>query len=234
MVFGTLADRRGGTDGFDLISNILLHQYRSANPVGPLSGKGRSQMNPQRLLNNIEEVLAAAIPAAVANTFLMEPLYAILMDHFHWEYTPTLDLDTSPPLVVAAPVSVRSTILNEHDYPDCVQWDAGYVAEIDGSISLQLPLDGEAMALCSDLYTSIDEDDVRPGQMLQRVAARLNSINWYDITNITDDFIVCLQDSHGAHDNQQDIDVCVPPDRIALLQSRELLWRWSSAPETEG
>ena len=182
-------------------------------------------MDTEQLLSNIEDALVADIPAAVGNTFFMEPLYAILIDYFHWTFMPTLDLEASPPLVVAAPVSVRRAIVDGHKYADCVQWDAGYVVEIDGSIRLQLPRDGMA-ANCSDFYRNIDEDDERPGPMLQRVAARLNSVNWHSITSVTDDFIVCLQDSHGEHDNQKDIDACVPPDRISLLRSRKLLWSW--------
>ena len=183
-------------------------------------------MDIEQLLGSIEDALVADIPTAVGNTFFMDPLYAVLIDYFHWSFTPTLDLETSPPLVVAAPISVRRGILNGHEYADCVQWDAGYVAEIDGSIRLQLPREGKAAAHCSDLYRNIDEDDDRPGPMLQRVAARLNSVNWRSITNVTDDFIVCLQDSQGEHDNQKDMDACVPPDRISLLRSRKLLWSW--------
>jgi hypothetical protein len=183
-------------------------------------------MDTDQLLSNIEDALVADIPVALGNTFLMEPLYAILIDYFHWLFTPAFDLDTSPPLVVAAPLSVRRVIMNGHEFPDCVQWDAGYVDEIDGSIRLQLPPDGMAAAHCAELYRSFDEDDERPGPMLQRVAARLNSVDWRAITNVTDDFIVCLQDSHGEHDNQKDIDACVPPERVSLLRSRNLLWNW--------
>lgn len=183
-------------------------------------------MNTQQLLNRIEDALVTAIPAAVGDTFLMEPLYAILIDYFHWAFLPTGDLDASPPLVVAAPVSLRHLILNDQPDSECVQWDAGYVVELDGSIPLHLPLGDVEMADCADLYSSVDEDDERPGEMLQRVTARLNAFDWHSVTNVTDDFVVCLQDSHGEHDNQNDIDVCVPRDRISLLQSRGLLWNW--------
>ena len=183
-------------------------------------------MDTEQLLGRIEDSLVSEIPTAVGNTFLMEPLYAVLIDYFHWSFTPTLDLESSPPLIIATPLSVRRAILDGHDYADCVQWDAGYVAEIDESVRIQLPRDGKAAARCLEVYDNIDEDDERPGSMLQRVAARLNSVNWRSITNVTDDFIVCLQDSHGEHDNQKDIDACVPPDRISLLRSRKLLWTW--------
>ena len=183
-------------------------------------------MDIERLLGSLEDALVVEIPTVVGKTFFMEPLYAILIDYFHWSFTPTLDLETSPPLIIAAPLSVRRAILDGHEYADCVQWDAGYVAEIDDSVRIQLPRPGKAAAHCSEFYHNIDEDDERPGPMLQRVAARLNSVNWRSITKVTDDFIVCLQDSHGGHDNQEDIDACVPPDRISLLRSRNLLWRW--------
>lgn len=184
-------------------------------------------MKKEQLLSRMEDSLVAEIPIAAANTFFMEPLYAILIDYFQWGVSPpTFELDTSPPLIVAAPVTVRNTIQSGHEYPDCVQWDAGYVIEIEGSIPLQLPGDGAAAAWCREFFSTFDEDNEQQGPMLQRVAARLNAVNWHSITGVTDDFIVCLQDSAGQHDNQKDIDACVPPDRISLLRSRNHLGNW--------
>ena len=185
-------------------------------------------MDTQKLLSSVEDALVTEIADAVGKMFFMEPLYAILIDYFHWTYlpTPTCDLDTRPPLVVAAPISVRREIIDGHDYADAVQWDAYYVAEVDGSVKLQLSTDGEASVLCRDVYGSFDEGDESLGTMLQRVAARLNACNWRSITNVTDDFVVCLQDGHGEHDNEKDIDACIPPDKVSLLRSRKLLWSW--------
>jgi hypothetical protein len=185
-------------------------------------------MDVPSILDNIENSLVAEIPAAVGKIFVMEPLYAILIDYFHWAFVPPdFELSTSPPLVIAAPVSVRRRIMDGHDCPDSVQWDAGYIAEeASGSIPLRFPPDGELSVHCSALYQNIDEGDERPGEMLRRAGARLNAVDWHALASITDDFIVCVQDSHGEHDNQQDIEACVPADRIALLQSRDLLWRW--------
>jgi hypothetical protein len=188
-------------------------------------------MDVQGLLAKIEDSLATAIPAAVERTFFMEPLYAILVDYIHWGYF--YDGDTGAPLVVAAPLSVRRTIMNEHQHPDSVQWDAGYVSEIPGSIRLKLAVDDAFMAHCSKLYSSVDQDDVRTPTMLQRLAARLNSVNWNKVTSVTDDFIVCLQDSLGEHDCVADIESCVPRDRISLLQSRGLLWKWPRKSEPD-
>jgi hypothetical protein len=137
-------------------------------------------MDVQELLSNIEESLLTAIPAAVERTFFMEPLYAILIDYIHWGYA--YEGVTGAPLVIAAPLSVRRTIINEHPSPDSVQWDAGYVSEISGSIRLKLAMDNVFMARCSQLYSSVDQDDVRTPEMLLRLAARLNSVDWRKIT----------------------------------------------------
>lgn len=62
--------------------------------------------------------------------------------------------------------------------------------------------------------------------MLRNVVKRLNTLDWTKLIDVTDDFIVCVQDGFGEHDNQQDFDLCVPAAKIQLLRSRGLLWKW--------
>lgn len=61
--------------------------------------------------------------------------------------------------------------------------------------------------------------------MVQRVAAKLNTLDWSTIAPVTDDFVVFPADgSHTVGDDFEDMQASVPAERLKLLKSRKL-WK---------
>ena len=68
-----------------------------------------------------------------------------------------------------------------------------------------------------------EEDVLAPVRStMHRVAARLNQLQWSQLLETTDDFVVVAIDDRGF-DPRADIQACVDPERIALLDARGLL-----------
>ena len=61
-------------------------------------------------------------------------------------------------------------------------------------------------------------------EAVQRAAAQLNRLDWRELTNATDDFVVFAADGmHEFNNDYEEMTASVPAERIAQFRSGKLL-----------
>src|SRR5262249_34672719 len=64
-------------------------------------------------------------------------------------------------------------------------------------------------------------DEIR--KLLNQVARDLNDVNWDEMLNTTDDFIMFAHDYEAMEDVEDEIRACVPEDKLRILRAKGLL-----------
>jgi hypothetical protein len=187
------------------------------------------------LLAQIEALLVAQIPTRVQARAITEPVYCLRI----WYHGTDTDGNRVPSLMLVKEAT-RQKLLREKGRPalDYI-WFADELTEPGGSYSTEME-DAKLARLCRQWYRRIPEDldeeeQLRPiREMTQRVAARLNRLDWRALIPATEDFVVYPADSsHTFCDDYGDMKASVPADRIALLRSLGLLGEMFDAPDEE-
>jgi hypothetical protein len=90
--------------------------------------------------------------------------------------------------------------------------------------------DNQIAKLLASIYRFLDEDEISGMKMfrgaLQSVTLKLNQLDWQQVCEVTDDFVIVPADgSMHFHDDEGDLAGGVPSERLGLLQSRGFLGR---------
>ena len=185
-----------------------------------------STHNVEQLLKRIEETLVATIPGTIRQMEVDERAYCVFIV-FH--DTTVVD-DYRSHLVVAAERLRRELFESKQDAADIV-WNPSLldVHEVSPGCVVEGPDLKEAFhelyrALIDDWNDERTEEDaiLSPIRLtMHRIARALNQLNWCEVLETTDDFVVVAIDDNGW-DPQADMRACINPQRLALLDSRGL------------
>lgn len=176
------------------------------------------------VLLKIEALLVSNIPKAIKAAKLREPVYCLRI----W-YNGTDSDETAVPWLMLVKESTRKSFKLEHgnEAPYYI-WAADEATNADQSFNIQIDNDElvKQYGLWHDHLCDVDDDEeLQPfREMTQRVAAKLNTLDWATIVPATDDFVVFPADgSHTFCDDLGDLHASVPEKRLNLLRSRNLL-----------
>jgi hypothetical protein len=178
------------------------------------------------MLQQIEDLLVAAIPERVRTLGIKEPVYCLRI----WYHGTDTEGDRVPSLLLVKE-SVRRKLIAEKGKPgldyiwvadELTYPDWMYSAEIEDPRIARLCWKWCSRRLPEDIE---EEEELGPMRAtVQRVAARLNQLDWGQYTQATDDFVIFPADSsHTFCDDYGDMIASVPAPGIELLRSRDLL-----------
>ena len=176
------------------------------------------------VLLKIEALLVSNIPKVVKAAKLREPVYCLRI----W-YNGSDSLETAVPWLMLVKESTRKSFIRKHGKkaPYYI-WCADEATNTDQSFNVEIAND-ELVKQYGVWYEHLcdldDDEELQPfREMTQRVAAKLNTLDWAAIVPATDDFVVFPADgSHTFCDDLGDLNASVPEERLKLLRSRNLL-----------
>ncbi len=176
------------------------------------------------VLLKIEALLVSHIPNVVKAARLREPVYCLRI----W-YNGTDSDETAVPWLMLVKESTRKSFILEHrkEAPYYI-WCADEATNAGQSFNVQID-NAELVkqyGLWYDYLCDLDDDEeLQPfREMIQRVSAKLNTLDWAAIVPATDDFVVFPADgSHTFCDDLGDLNASAPENRLSLLRSRNLL-----------
>jgi hypothetical protein len=181
------------------------------------------------ILLKIEALLVSHIPKVVKAAKLREPVYCLRI----W-YNGTDSLETAVPWLMLVKESTRKSFIRKHGKkaPYYI-WCADEATNDESTNTVQsfnVQIDNEELVKQYGLWYEHlcdldDDEELQPfREMSQRVAAKLNTLDWSAIVPVTDDFVVFPADgSHTFCDDLGDLNASVPEERLNLLRSRNLL-----------
>ena len=186
-------------------------------------------MSATQLLNQIERLLSDQIPNCVFTAKIREPIYALIVRYcdnnsYGSERTPQLMLVKE---------SWRKQVLADSEKcsdPAYFLWSHDELHDQQKAIICELS-DPQLNSLCQEWYAeqySVANESLSAEEALEpmrklcrRVCQSLNQIEWTEYALVTDDFVVFPADgSHTFLEDGEDLMVCIPPDKLAILQSR--------------
>lgn len=183
---------------------------------------------PHSTLEQIEKLLAAAIPRAVKAAKITEPVYCLRI----W-YNGTDSAEDAVPWLMLVKESTRKKFQVQHgeQAPDYI-WGADEVT-LPG-LACNVDIASKQLAglyrTWYDWLCDVEDDEaLQPfREMIQRVAKKLNTLRWQELAPVTDDFVVFAADgSHTFCDDQGELLASISQKQYTLLQKRRLL------PESE-
>ncbi len=176
------------------------------------------------VLSKIEALLVSSIPKVVKAAKLREPVYCLRI----W-YNGTDSDETAVPWLMLVKESTRKSFIQKHrkEAPYYI-WSADEATNAGQSFNVQIDNDElvKQYGIWYDYLCELEEDEeLQPfREMIQRVSAKLNTLDWATIVPTTDDFVVFPADgSHTFCDDLGDLSASVPEKRLSLLRSRNLL-----------
>ena len=176
------------------------------------------------VLLKIEALLVSNIPKVVKAANLREPVYCLRI----W-YNGTDSDETAVPWLMLVKESTRKSFISKHGKKALYYiWAADEATSTGQSFDVQIA-NNELVELYGVWYDHLcdldDDEELQPfREMTQRVAAKLNTLDWAAIVPATDDFVVFPADgSHTFCDDLGDLNASVPAERLNLLRSRNLL-----------
>ncbi|AMV20806.1 hypothetical protein [Planctomyces sp. SH-PL14] len=177
------------------------------------------------VLRRIEAILIETIPAAIQAARLSEPVYCLRI----WYNGTDSDSDAIPWLMPVKEVT-RQAILKKAKgrFPEGI-WLADELTNVGQAFNVDIKnaeLTEQYGLWYEHLAEQDDEEDLQLfREMVQRVSAALNRLDWSALAPVTDDFVVFPADgSHTFGDDLEDLRASVPADRLQLLKSRKL-WK---------
>lgn len=172
----------------------------------------------------VEERLVELIPQRVKTLGLRDPVYCLRI----WYYGTDVGGDRVPTLTLVPDAARRRVLAEKGDKAPHYLWCADELCigrRRDAVIN-----DSTVAVLCRTWYAHLSDgvpetEQLRPmRKMVQRVAARLNHVDWSAHAPVTDDFVVFPADaSHTYCADYQEMLASVPAGRIELLRSRRML-----------
>lgn len=170
-------------------------------------------MDTQAASKEIEDLLFALIPRRVGELRISVPVYCLMVRYYsgseYGDAVPSLELPAD---------SLRRRI----------QKEKGEKAPYFFWSQFELPH-------CSEVFTATINDptllakvrlnpDLANRSLAQRVALRLNALNWSQVTSVTDDFVVIAADeTQEFGDTFGDIKASIGEERLANLRARKLI-----------
>jgi hypothetical protein len=179
-----------------------------------------------QLLIEAEEMLVKQTPPLVQSIGIREPVYCLRI----WYYGSDV-VDDRVPDVMLPKESVRAHALaHRGETAPTYIWGADELLDNDLSYRARFQ-DRTLCSLFDRWFKLIDRelpegpDELLPLQkMTQRIATRLNGLDWKQYAKVTDDFIVFAADgSHNYCDDYAEMVASVPAQTIALLRSQRML-----------
>lgn len=180
--------------------------------------------DPQPILDQIEEVLVADIPAAVRAAAVGERVYCLRV----W-YNGIDSDDTAVPWLMLVKETARRRFLADHgEQAVYYVWGADEATSFEKSFYVQLP-NPRLAELYRRWHDHLSFDDeagsLRPfREMMQAVCRRLNRLDWEALAPVTDDFVVFPAD--GAHlfmNDPAELAASITTDQRDRLEARGLL-----------
>ena len=186
-------------------------------------------MNPEDVLQKMEDRLVAVVPGKVQSMNITEPVYALRLWYYGW----SMSEDERVPSIMLPKENYRQRIIEQFaddlDYRCYYIWGADELTGENTSYMANIK-DDELYDL---FYTwakneddEIDEEEayLPIRGMMQRACSRLNCIDWTLYTTATSDFVVFPADgAHTLFDDFGDLRASVPPARVEWLLRRGLL-----------
>jgi hypothetical protein len=181
----------------------------------------RADPNPlQPLLEKLEQLLIEEIPKAVKRAAFNERTYCLRIAYFGSDS----EGDREPVLTLVRE-NARIKAIGEHgrQAPHYI-WCADEVESPQQSYDVPFE-NAELTSLCRQMYKILDRKGLGPlRHSLERVSTEMNKLDWQQLTNATDDFVVFPADwSHDLGDF--DHMGCIPEEKLELLRSRNFLGR---------
>jgi hypothetical protein len=184
-------------------------------------------------LARLEPLLTAAIPPAVQQLSLSDPIFCIRL-YYHDTNAPREDFCT---WVRVLTEPARQEVLARHRPVDVAYylWSPtageanGTPGRDPGLSEADLRDDPEIMDLYAEVYELLcDDEDTYMRQLrelLRRVSRSLNALDWSAIAPTTDDFVVFPADGSAfyAGEYESDMEASIPPEKLVLLRQRDLL-----------
>jgi hypothetical protein len=173
----------------------------------------------------LETLLSAAIPKVVAKAKVEEPVYCMRI----W-YNGTDSDEDAVPYLMLVKESTRKQMLAQHGKkaPYYI-WCADELTSPGQAVEIYIP-HKQIQKVYRVWYAHLCEVDEQEAElqlfreMIQRVALKLNSLNWQELAPVTDDFVVFPADgSHNFMDDFGDLSASVTPERLRLLRARNLI-----------
>lgn len=162
----------------------------------------------------IEELLLQRIPDVLKSASTIDPLYCVFIVYCSsgWTLRPTLCL--------AKEADRKQFDLGEGEFDTERMW---FPSELPDATWLDLddPTLAERWNLFYQLMGTAEDFEHCP-RMLQRVALRLNGMDWNGIFRHTDDFVFTASDTENEIDYRDDLKNSIPLALQALLQKRGL------------
>jgi hypothetical protein len=187
-----------------------------------------------QILKELENLLVQFIPQAVQSRDVAEPVYCLRI----WFYGTDSIGDLHPSLVLKKESARRRVIAEKGVEAPYYLWCADELTTDRDELGVPLKVK-RISELCVRFYEQLrggqsDEEQLQPmREAIQRVAARLNVLDWRDLTKATDDFVVIPADGAHIFNGFEDMTASVSAQRIADFQKRGLLgdvdwWRIGS------
>lgn len=180
-----------------------------------------------KVLPQIEELLIAEIPRVVKAARISDPVYCLRI----W-YNGTDSMSDAVPYCMLIKESARKTYIATHGLRDVgALWmaDEWTYPEMHFDIHSNHPKLKQLYAEWYEWLCSQDDETEALQlfrKMTQRVARRLNDLDWRKILPVTDDFVVFPADgAHAFWDDTGDLLASITPAQQALLETRKLLPR---------
>lgn len=196
-------------------------------------------MNGPEILDRLEDLLTTAIPLRAKSIQISEPVYCL---RIWYKGTNSLPDDRTPSLMLPKRVWRERMLAEKGAEAPHYIWaadevdtfrDMAYFAEIADPVIERAVL--EWFAQMPDRELPEDNDLLPMRDMVRRVAARLNQLQWSKYATVTDDFVVMAADgSHSFVDDFGDMEASVPRERIDQFRSRRSLGReewWTLAED---
>lgn len=178
------------------------------------------------LLSELEELLVLEIPASVQATSVDEPMYCLRI----WYCGKDTDGDWAPQLMLKKESARQAALAEKGKMAPHYIWCADELTSPSHIFNIPYSMP-QISSACRRLYKSIENPqlDEKEGlqpirQLIQRVSRRLNALEWKDITNATDDFVVISAD--GSHIFCADYDemlACLSSEQLAQLRAHKFL-----------
>lgn len=167
----------------------------------------------ESLRQRTQRRLVGAIEQALRGVELGEPMWCMAL-----QYEPARPL---PPVLLLGSQRERVEWGTSVDLLNPAEWDATAPPRM-------LTLDDEelvadCLALAGRLAEA-SEEGAAAGSFLDSVAKKLNTIDWGESLDITDDFFVYATDTENV-EPERHVHAAVPPERIKLLAGQGLIPR---------
>ncbi|HXT57298.1 MAG TPA: hypothetical protein VN699_01635 [Pirellulales bacterium] len=186
-------------------------------------------MTARQILNCLEERLATAVPLRVRAMEIIEPVYCLRIWYFGTDVLPE---GRTPSLMLAKEAWWQQMLAEKGEKAPYYIWCADEIVNAKGMAYSAEITDSTVTEMVAEWYDELpdrdlpDDNDLVPLQrMVQRVAAKLNQVDWSKYAAVTDDFVVVAADgSHiGVGGDYGEMLASVSPERLDRFRSRQLL-----------